>query len=165
VGHPVQSPRPRLALGWALFAAGHGTPGLKRARRSQAANSTRAPRLDPVSPKSRKTITKLKRTKWPPQPWKLLSELSQLLVGNCSGRNRYIAGFKIGQRGSLYFFYGPHSTRGYCCGTAAAAFRTSLFFFLIFSVPPPLLSQSLFLNNGQNHVKEPLRGATIIVKG
>jgi len=142
VGHPVQSPRPRLALGWALFAAGHGTPGLKRARRSQAANSTRAPRLDPVSPKSRKTITKLKRTKWPPQPWKLLSELSQLLVGNCSGRNRYIAGFKIGQRGSLYFFTDPIRREDTAAGLQLRLSAPLSSFFLSFLFPPPPLSVS-----------------------
>ncbi|KAL0105587.1 hypothetical protein PUN28_015819 [Cardiocondyla obscurior] len=34
---------------------------------------------------------------------KLLSELPQLLAGNCGERNRYIADFKIDQRGSPIF--------------------------------------------------------------
>jgi len=57
---------------------------------------------------------------------KLLSELSWFPAGNCGARNRYIAFFKVDQRGytrQRYLFYGPHPARGYY-GVTAAAFRS-----------------------------------------
>lgn len=121
----------------------------KSPEKSRAANSTRAPGLDPVSPKSRKTITKLGRTKWPPQPRKLLSELSQLPAGNCGGRNRYIAGFKIGQRGSLYFFTEPIRRED----TAAAELQLRLSAPLSCPLYPSLLFFPLPLSFSQQRPK------------
>lgn len=122
--------------------------GTQRSCRSLAANSTlRGGGLDLVSPKSRKTITKLGRTKCLLALPSLARPIALSLTpfrhlpcllyrgnflrrtsgaaGNCSERNRYIADFKVGQRGSPYFFTGPFAAVGYC-GVAAVVFHASL---------------------------------------
>lgn len=97
--------------------------GTQRSCRSLAANSTRGEDLDLLSPKSRKTITKLERTKCSALPLAHFATYlpclfhrgnflrwSSSAAGNCSERNRYIADFKVGQRGSPPFLR-VHSPR------------------------------------------------------
>lgn len=99
--------------------------GTQRSCRSLAANSMRGGGLDLVSPKSRKTITKLGRTKCPSPPHLASPPTTSSLrrgnfprqlsarPGNCSERNRYIADFKVGQRDSPFFFiFAGESTTG-----------------------------------------------------